>query len=98
MLHFIQITFSAALPADVRAKLIAALDQEAGELLRDKNQGIPDSLDGRTIVMVEHVMHAIRSLCRHIVVLNAGKVIASGAPQEALANRDVIRVYLGDAL
>ena len=54
--------------------------------------------DGLTIVMVEHVMHAIRSLCRHIVVLNAGKVIASGAPQEALANRDVIRVYLGDAL
>ena len=41
----------AALPADVRTKLIAALDREAGELLRDKNQGIPDSLEGRTIVI-----------------------------------------------
>ena len=31
-----------------------------------------------TIVMVEHVMHAIRSLCGHIVVLDAGRVIAVG--------------------
>jgi ABC-type branched-subunit amino acid transport system ATPase component len=54
--------------------------------------------DGLTIIMVEHVMHAIRSLCRHVVVLNAGRVIASGAPEEALADRDVIRVYLGDGL
>ena len=35
--------------------------------------------DGLTILMVEHVMHAIRSLCGQIVVLNAGRVIASGA-------------------
>jgi ABC-type branched-subunit amino acid transport system ATPase component len=54
--------------------------------------------DGLTIVMVEHVMHAIRSLCRQIVVLNAGRVIASGAPEAALADRDVVRVYLGDGL
>jgi branched-chain amino acid transport system ATP-binding protein len=54
--------------------------------------------DGLTIIMVEHVMHAIRSLCRQIVVLNAGRVIASGAPEAALADRDVIRVYLGDGL
>jgi len=54
--------------------------------------------DGLTIVMVEHVMHAIRSLCRQIVVLNAGRVIASGTPETALADRDVIRVYLGDGL
>src|SRR5262245_51403360 len=52
--------------------------------------------DGLTIVMVEHVMHAIRSLCQHIVVLNAGRVIASGTPEAALANSDVIRVYLGE--
>jgi branched-chain amino acid transport system ATP-binding protein len=52
--------------------------------------------DGLTIVMVEHVMHAIRSLCHQIVVLNAGRVIASGTPEAALANSDVIRVYLGE--
>jgi ABC-type branched-subunit amino acid transport system ATPase component len=54
--------------------------------------------DGLTIVMVEHVMHAIRSLCGHIVVLNAGRVIAAGTPEEALADPEVVRVYLGESV
>ena len=54
--------------------------------------------EGLTIVMVEHVMHAIRSLCGHIVVLNAGRVIAAGTPDEALADPDVVRVYLGESV
>jgi ABC-type branched-subunit amino acid transport system ATPase component len=53
--------------------------------------------DGMTILMVEHVMHAIRSLCGHIVVLDAGRVIAAGTPEEALANQVVMRVYLGES-
>jgi branched-chain amino acid transport system ATP-binding protein len=53
--------------------------------------------DGMTILMVEHVMHAIRSLCGHIVVLDAGRAIASGTPEEALADRNVMRVYLGES-
>jgi branched-chain amino acid transport system ATP-binding protein len=52
--------------------------------------------DGMTILMVEHVMHAIRSLCGRIVVLDAGRVIAAGTPEEALAHGDVVRVYLGE--
>jgi branched-chain amino acid transport system ATP-binding protein len=52
--------------------------------------------DGLTIVMVEHVMHAIRSLCGHVVVLSAGRVIATGTPDEALADPGVVRVYLGE--
>ncbi len=52
--------------------------------------------DGLTIVLVEHVMHAIRSLCERIVVLNAGRVIAAGKPEEALAHQEVVRVYLGE--
>jgi len=55
------------------------------------------SADGLTILMVEHVMHAIRSLCGHIVVLDAGRVIASGTPEAALADAGVMRVYLGEA-
>ena len=54
--------------------------------------------EGLTIVMVEHVMHAIRSLCGHVVVLNAGRVIAAGTPEEALADPNVVRVYLGEAV
>ena len=41
----------AALPAARRKELIAALEREAAELLRDKNAGVPDSLAGRTIVI-----------------------------------------------
>jgi branched-chain amino acid transport system ATP-binding protein len=52
--------------------------------------------EGITVVMVEHVMHAIRSLCQHVVVLSAGRVIASGTPEDTLSHPDVIRVYLGD--
>jgi ABC-type branched-subunit amino acid transport system ATPase component len=53
--------------------------------------------EGRTIIVVEHVMHAIRSLCDRCVVMNSGAKIAEGTPQEVLADSEVIRAYLGDA-
>ena len=39
------------LPADLRAKLVAALEPESKQLLLDKNAGIPDTLEGKTIVI-----------------------------------------------
>jgi len=53
--------------------------------------------EGRTIVVVEHVMHAIRSLCDRCVAMNSGAKIAEGTPREVLADGEVIRAYLGDA-
>jgi ABC-type branched-subunit amino acid transport system ATPase component len=53
--------------------------------------------EGRTIIIVEHVMDAIRSLCDRCVVMNSGVKIAEGTPQEVLADREVIRAYLGDS-
>ena len=53
--------------------------------------------EGRTIVIVEHVMDAIRSLCDRCVVMNSGAVIADGTPREVLADDAVIAAYLGDA-
>jgi branched-chain amino acid transport system ATP-binding protein len=50
---------------------------------------------GLTIVIVEHVMRAIMSVARHIVVLDHGQKIAEGSPREVVANGDVIRAYLG---
>ena len=50
---------------------------------------------GLTIVIVEHVMRAIMSVARHIVVLDHGQKIAEGSPREVVANEDVIRAYLG---
>lgn len=53
--------------------------------------------DGRTIVLVEHVMDAIRSLCDRCVVMNSGAKIAEGTPDQALSHPEVVRAYLGDA-
>jgi ABC-type branched-subunit amino acid transport system ATPase component len=53
--------------------------------------------EGRTIIIVEHVMDAIRSLCDRCVVMNSGVKIAEGTPREVLSDREVIRAYLGDS-
>lgn len=53
--------------------------------------------EGLTIIIVEHVMDAIRSLCNRCVVMNTGRKIAEGPPVDVLADREVIRAYLGDA-
>jgi branched-chain amino acid transport system ATP-binding protein len=53
-------------------------------------------VEGCTIIIVEHVMHAIRSLCDRCIVMNSGAKIAEGTPAHVLADHDVIRAYLGD--
>ena len=52
---------------------------------------------GLTIILVEHVMDAIRSLCDRCIVMNVGRKIAEGPPASVLADREVVRAYLGDA-
>jgi branched-chain amino acid transport system ATP-binding protein len=41
-------------------------------------------------------MHALRSLCGRCIVMNAGRKIADGPPELALADREVVRAYLGE--
>ncbi len=53
--------------------------------------------EGRTIIVVEHVMDAIRSLCDRCVVMNGGAKIAEGTPHEVLSDSAVVRAYLGDS-
>jgi branched-chain amino acid transport system ATP-binding protein len=50
----------------------------------------------RTIIMVEHVMDAIRSLCVRCVVMNTGRKIKEGRVDDVLADPEVIEAYLGD--
>ena len=51
---------------------------------------------GITLLIVEHVMRAVMALSHRIVVLDQGKVIVEGEPEQVMADPAVIRAYLGD--
>jgi branched-chain amino acid transport system ATP-binding protein len=50
---------------------------------------------GCSVLVVEHDMDLIRRLCPSIIVLDAGRMLASGPPAEVLSRKDVIDAYVG---
>ena len=51
--------------------------------------------DGITIVLVEHVMSAVRALCDRCIVMSSGRKIAEGATSDVLSDAAVVKAYLG---
>lgn len=51
---------------------------------------------GVTIIMIEHVMHAIMNVSDRLIVLDYGELIAEGTPEEVVNNQKVVEAYLGD--
>ena len=65
---------------------------ERAELMREIT-AIRDR--GYTILMIEHDMRFVMGLCERIAVLNFGKIIACGGPEDIRNNEQVIEAYLG---
>ncbi len=54
--------------------------------------------EGITVVVIEHIMKAILTICNRVIVLNEGQVFAEGAPKEVLSRPEVIHAYIGGDL
>ena len=93
-----------------RLELARALSAKPSLLLSDESMAglssseVDEILDillalnerGVAVIMIEHIMRAVMKFSERIVVLDAGKMIADGSPDEIVANPDVERAYLGE--
>jgi branched-chain amino acid transport system ATP-binding protein len=101
----------ASLPYAVRKRVALAralvaepdlllLDEPASGLSNDEMDELGALIRGlrdrMSVMLVEHHMDLVMSVCDHIVVLDFGKVIARGAPEQVREDPAVLAAYLGD--
>lgn len=76
------------------------LDEIAGGLTEGECQALIATIkdihtQGVTIIWIEHVLHALTSVVERLLVLDFGKVIGIGEPEEIMASKEVQEIYLG---
>lgn len=95
-----RVELARALAAEPRLLILdepmAGMNQEEKEYIA---RFILDARDERgvSVLVIEHHMDVVASICDRVLVLNYGEVIASGRPAEALAEPAVVTAYLGRA-
>lgn len=81
---------------------VLLLDEPAAGLSHDEHlvfanrlKQIPEKY-GITVLIIEHDLDLVRSVCSSVTVLNFGEVLASGTQEEVLNNPEVIKAYMGE--
>lgn len=74
---------------EVMAGLNPTETDEAVELFQKINE------QGTTILLIEHIMRAVASLCQKVVVMHHGEKITEGTPEQVMNDPYVIEIYLG---
>jgi branched-chain amino acid transport system ATP-binding protein/branched-chain amino acid transport system permease protein len=78
------------------------LDEPAAGLSHDEHLALGERLRavperyGMSVVIIEHDLDLVRTVCSTLTVLDFGKVLASGPQDEVLADRAVIKAYMGE--
>lgn len=76
------------------------LDEIAGGLTEGECKALVATIKGLhakgiTIIWIEHVLHALTAVVERLLVLDFGRVIGIGAPDQIIASKEVREIYLG---